>query len=110
MLLPQHATVRSVSTAHVRPPLLAIDTAFVTPETRTGLVLHALGIGPHASGPVTLPMPSAPLTFSPQQSTVPSAINAQPPSATEIARTLLSPVTVTGICESIAAPFPSWPK
>src|SRR5207249_4118392 len=106
VLSPQQRTVPSWRSAQVCQPPAEMATAVVMPLTVTGV-----GLGVSAVGE-TVPLPSWPRSFCPQQRTVPSPGSAQvwkPPAVTAVAEVI--PVTRTGGVElnAVVAGAPSWP-
>src|SRR5437899_1281933 len=92
---PQAMSVPFESRARLWHAPQATATTPESPATGTGVLLHELL--PQVSGPVLLPLPSWPNSFSPHALTVPSARRARLCSApAEIAVTPLSPLTATG--------------
>src|SRR5438445_12622707 len=86
--MPHERTVRSDSSARMKPPPPAIIWTPVTPLIRAGA----------ARKPPVLPFPSWPNVLSPQALTLPSRISATPvPPDAAIAFTDVSPVTWTGL-------------
>ena len=96
------AALLSIVAAVVAWPLhhlAAIAIAVVIPPTATGVELD-----------VSVPLPSAPLLLSPQQSTLPPERRAQVwswPAA--MAMAVVIPVTATGIVLPVVVPLPSSP-
>jgi hypothetical protein len=76
-----------------------IATAVLNPLTGTGVLEFAV-----------LPLPKAPVSFSPQHRTVPFATTAQLNwCPDDTATAAVSPLTVTGMVESVVIPFPNCP-
>src|ERR1700678_305505 len=86
----RQSTSPPATTTHVGPLPVPIAVAPATPLAGTAVVLHANPLRPpgpkrsgnsipnaHSSGPLTVPSPSPPFTFSPQHLTLPTESNSQ---------------------------------
>lgn len=98
---PQHRAEPFASAAHECSPPAEIATTWESDETVTG-VKECVAL---------LPFPSRPLRLSPQHRAVPFASTAHEwEEPAEIATTVVSPETVTGVAESVFVPLPRRPE